>query len=182
MKISKKQNALILIPAALFLLSGCTVRHYKANKERLDQDLNIGNRGYLSGSAPESNLERKEDRTTYVTEIEFKMPRIGKKKTEAADKAMEPAGQEKSNQDYCDYTAASTGGQPVVSEQKTEQYTVQKNDTLQKIAQKYYGTTKKWQLIFEANKDKLSAPDKIYPGQIINLPVEGLKEPKENLK
>lgn len=71
---------------------------------------------------------------------------------------------------------------PGVSKAFREKYTIQKGDTLQKISQKFYGTTKKWNKIFEANKDKLKAPNKIYPGQVIDIPVESLKEPVENLK
>jgi nucleoid-associated protein YgaU len=62
---------------------------------------------------------------------------------------------------------------------------VQNGDTLQKISQKFYGTSKKWKNIFEANKDKLKAPDKIRVGQTICVPTEGkieVQETKENLK
>src|SRR3954471_4763985 len=41
-------------------------------------------------------------------------------------------------------------------------YTVQSGDNLSKIGSKY-GVS--WNAIFEANKDKISDPDKIYPGQ-----------------
>ncbi|MBL7210502.1 MAG: LysM peptidoglycan-binding domain-containing protein [Candidatus Omnitrophica bacterium] len=77
---------------------------------------------------------------------------------------------------------SETSGSGVVSEQYFENYTVQKGDTLQKISQKYFGTTKKWKKIFEANTDKLKGPDKIRPGQVIRIPLERLKEPAENLK
>ena len=46
-------------------------------------------------------------------------------------------------------------------------YTVESGDNLSKIGQKY-GIT--WQQIFEANKDTISDPDKIYPGQEIKIP------------
>ena len=46
-------------------------------------------------------------------------------------------------------------------------YTVQSGDNLSKIGSKY-GVT--WQQIFEANRDKLSDPDKIQPGQELNIP------------
>lgn len=46
-------------------------------------------------------------------------------------------------------------------------YTVQSGDSLSKIGEKY-GIT--WQQIFEANKDKISDPDKIYPGQELTIP------------
>ena len=46
-------------------------------------------------------------------------------------------------------------------------YTVQSGDNLSKIG-KQYGVT--WQQIFEANRDKLSDPDKIFPGQELTIP------------
>ncbi len=49
-------------------------------------------------------------------------------------------------------------------------YVVQKGDTLQKISQKYYGTTKDWPRIFEANRAKLRKPDLIVVGQTLLIP------------
>ncbi|HVY63111.1 MAG TPA: LysM peptidoglycan-binding domain-containing protein [Planctomycetota bacterium] len=49
-------------------------------------------------------------------------------------------------------------------------YTVQRGDTLQKISQKLYGTTKNWQKIFDANKSKLKKPDMIVVGMVLQIP------------
>lgn len=51
-------------------------------------------------------------------------------------------------------------------------YTVQKGDTLWKIAETHYGKGKggEYNVIFEANKPMLSHPDKIYPGQVLRIP------------
>jgi nucleoid-associated protein YgaU len=51
-------------------------------------------------------------------------------------------------------------------------YTVEKGDTLWKIAEEQYGHGKgaKYTQIFEANKPMLSHPDKIYPGQVLRIP------------
>jgi len=46
-------------------------------------------------------------------------------------------------------------------------YTVQSGDNLSKIGAKY-GVS--WNAIFEANRDKLNDPDKIYPGQELTIP------------
>ncbi|HEY0428195.1 MAG TPA: LysM peptidoglycan-binding domain-containing protein [Pyrinomonadaceae bacterium] len=46
-------------------------------------------------------------------------------------------------------------------------YTVQSGDSLSKIGH-HYGIS--WQQIFEANRDKLDDPDKIYPGQELTIP------------
>jgi nucleoid-associated protein YgaU len=82
------------------------------------------------------------------------------------------------NHGYITQSATPEINEPV----NTEKYTVGKGDTLQKISQRYYGTTKKWNKIFEANKEKLKAPNKVYPGQILDIPVEGIKDTKTNLK
>lgn len=51
-------------------------------------------------------------------------------------------------------------------------YTVQKGDTLWKIAETQYGKGKggQYNIIFEANKPMLKHPDKIYPGQVLRIP------------
>jgi nucleoid-associated protein YgaU len=46
-------------------------------------------------------------------------------------------------------------------------YTVQAGDSLSKIGSRY-GVS--WKEIFEANRDKLDDPDKIYPGQELVIP------------
>ena len=51
-------------------------------------------------------------------------------------------------------------------------YTVEKGDTLWKIAETHYGKGKgpEYQGIFEANKPMLNHPDRIYPGQVLRIP------------
>ena len=57
------------------------------------------------------------------------------------------------------------------AEASTEtRYTVQKGDSLSKIAKKYPGLT--WQKIYEANKDQIKDPDLIYPGQKLVIPAK----------
>ena len=49
-------------------------------------------------------------------------------------------------------------------------YEVVSGDTLSKIAQKYYGKAGAYMKIFEANRDILSNPDLIKPGQKLRIP------------
>ena len=49
-------------------------------------------------------------------------------------------------------------------------YTVAAGDSLSKIAKNFYGNANQYMKIFEANKDKLSDPDKIKPGQELVIP------------
>lgn len=190
-----KPNVLsILVLTLVFSLSGCVVRTYQSTRDRIDQDLSGGNRGYLKGQMPASESqkegERKTTRNTQVVEIELQpLVKFEKKKPETPAKPMGTTATEESpvvgNRGYITEsispeTAESSGG-------ALEKYTVQKNDTLQKISQKFYGTTKKWIKIYDANKDTMKGPNKIYPGQVISIPdlpstEKTLKEPAENLK
>jgi nucleoid-associated protein YgaU len=49
-------------------------------------------------------------------------------------------------------------------------YTVKAGDTLSKIARDYLGDANEYMRIFNANKDQLSDPDKIKPGQVLKIP------------
>ena len=163
-------------------LSGCVARTYELTRDRVDQDLSssAGNRGYIMGHAPAGSQDRKTSRTTRVFEVELGVANKSSVKcpstTPLAGNAEEPAmAQETQNEN------TNLG---------FEKYTVGKNDTLQKISKKFYGTTKRWMKIYEANKDTLHGPNKLYPGQTLNIPIssqpkveaEKMAEPKENLK
>ena len=50
-------------------------------------------------------------------------------------------------------------------------YTIASGDTLSKIAKEHYGKASAWREIFEANRDTIENPDRIFPGQVIKLPV-----------
>ena len=55
-------------------------------------------------------------------------------------------------------------------EHTLQSYTVEKGDSLSKIAQKVYGKASLWRQIYEANQDHIKDPDLIYPGQVLRLP------------
>ena len=172
------------LTAFVFSVSGCVIRTYSVKKDRVDQEL-TGNVGYLKGEKPAGQQKaRPTQREVYVAEVELGGG------VKAAKKAPAAKGSDQEVTGNKGYIQESAPQQDVTVAQeetlaKTEKYTVAKGDTLQKISQKLYGTTKDWYKIFKANKDTLKGPDKIYPGQVINVPVlekETLKEPKENLK
>lgn len=60
------------------------------------------------------------------------------------------------------------GGGAAAPAQRT--YTVQSGDTLSKIAKDHLGDANAYMKIFNANKDQLSDPDKIKPGQVLKIP------------
>ena len=53
---------------------------------------------------------------------------------------------------------------------KAATYTVKPGDTLSKIAKDHLGNANAYMKIFEANKDQLTDPDKIKPGQVLKIP------------
>ena len=63
-------------------------------------------------------------------------------------------------------TTASGGAAP----SPTITYTVQPGDTLSGIAKKFLGNANDYMDIFNANRDQLSDPDKIKPGQVLKIP------------
>lgn len=180
---NKIKLAGICVLTSSLALSGCVTRTYNLTRDRIDQDISTtsGNRGYIMGSAPAESAERKTTRTTRVFEIEMGFT----KPSQAKYPSLIPM-------------TNSTEEPVIIQETQTEDtlgqsfesYTVGKNDTLQKISKKFYGTTKKWPKIYEANKDVLRSPDKLYAGQTLKIPSSSelkaepanMAEPKENLK
>jgi nucleoid-associated protein YgaU len=65
--------------------------------------------------------------------------------------------------------ASSTGATQPGSTSRRD-YTIQSGDSLSKIARKFYGNAGDWQKIYNANKDQIKNPDKIFPGQKIVIP------------
>lgn len=61
-----------------------------------------------------------------------------------------------------------TGGGAAAPSVKT--YTVKSGDTLSKIAKEHLGDANAYMKIFNANKDQLSNPDQIKPGQVLKIP------------
>jgi len=52
----------------------------------------------------------------------------------------------------------------------TTTYTVRPGDSLSSIARKFYGTTSRWNWIYQANRAKISNPDSIYAGEHLTIP------------
>jgi len=52
----------------------------------------------------------------------------------------------------------------------TTTYTVRSGDTLAGIARHFYGTTSKWNWIYQANRAKISNPNSIYVGEKLTIP------------
>jgi nucleoid-associated protein YgaU len=65
---------------------------------------------------------------------------------------------------------SSTAPPPETTKGTAGTYTVQKGDSLWKIAERHYGDGSQWRRIYEANRDQIKDPDLIHPGQIFAIP------------
>ena len=52
----------------------------------------------------------------------------------------------------------------------TREYTIERGDTLSRIAVQFYGNAGDWKKIYEANRSTIKNPDLIYPGTKIIIP------------
>jgi nucleoid-associated protein YgaU len=181
-------------------LTGCSgwlVRTSSSRQERVDQVVS-GNRGFISGK-PTSPPKEPTFKERKVFRFEIELPHL-RQKEKAEPEAKEGKKERKAkeekdqgewgNRGYLVGSAEETAGQQekttVVSKIKERimevykrgpkpaaperTYTAKKGDTLQKISRKFYGTTKRWPLLYKANKDRLKSPDKVYPGQVLLIP------------
>ncbi|MCM8774127.1 MAG: LysM peptidoglycan-binding domain-containing protein [Candidatus Omnitrophica bacterium] len=165
-----------LIILGLIFLSGCLIRIYNTEKPRKDIAME-GNQGYVVGESAPEKPKLKNTRTIRVVEVE-----MGSHKPKEVD-TSKPTKEE-----GLEIPEERPVYSPMIEEEISVKelqdsninleapkkdytyYTVEEGDTLQKISSKFYGTTKKWQLLYEENKDVLKGPDKVYPGQKIKIP------------
>ena len=69
-----------------------------------------------------------------------------------------------------DFSDVQSGSSSTAGPERT--YVVKSGDTLSKIAKQEYGNANSWNRIFEANRDILKDPDKIFPGQTLKIPAK----------
>lgn len=100
---------------------------------------------------------------------------------EAVEKAMLMAGNVKGVGKVVSNIVlpSSAGGSPAVvpggggsQGSKVEFYVIQKGDTLSAVAQRYYGKASEYPRLFEANREVIKDPDKIFVGQKIRIPLD----------
>jgi nucleoid-associated protein YgaU len=73
--------------------------------------------------------------------------------------------------DFSDVRGASSTTAPADAPAASARtYTVKAGDSLSKIAQRELGDASKWHAIYDANRDKISDPDLIHPGQVLTMP------------
>ncbi|HEO64134.1 MAG TPA: LysM peptidoglycan-binding domain-containing protein, partial [Candidatus Omnitrophica bacterium] len=123
----------------------------------------IVSRGKLDAVAPVTDLAgMQKDRNAQfmVAEVEEIMMPYPDKKEQA-----EKIGENK----YLIEKEEHVESRPKVS---TKKYTIEKGDSLWKIAEKEYGGGHRWKYIYELNKDTIEDPNNLREGSVILIPVE----------
>lgn len=172
-----------LLVLVVFILSGCgvQVKSYAQVRERVDQAPS-GNAGYLTG-APSAGENKNVKTTRRVYVVEFSKENQEEDLTVAAPAArstpspyVQPEQVETPKEriilpsfDSEDAGDSSDSAEPSGLTEAVE-YTIEKDDTMQKISKKFYDSYSKWPRIYEANKDKIPDPNRIKPGTVITIP------------
>jgi LysM repeat protein len=160
---------------------GCGIKAhtYVIERERVDQ-ANTGNSGFINGAGHSSSMAGRPTRKVYVMEIEREkkdQKKVVKPTTNV--QVAQPSGEAapgavtETSTTVVPAAVAETAPVATVTNpdgQKITQYTVEKDDTLQKIAKKVYGSYGKWTKIYDANKDKIKNPNFVKPGTVLTIP------------
>jgi nucleoid-associated protein YgaU len=72
--------------------------------------------------------------------------------------------------DKADFSGVQSHASSTVDE--TDAWLVKAGDSLSTIAQRVYGDAGAWERIFAANRDQLTDPQKIEPGQMLKIPAK----------
>ena len=153
----------------------------------MDIEKGSGNAGYIKGD-PKYLDPQKKTRKVYILEVTKALPEGEVKKIEqevtttTSTKvenivpASQPAPVEINHGNVnrivippiedAPAVAKATGTGPT----EATTYIVQKDDTLQKIAKKVYGSYGAWLKIYNANKEKIKNPNLLKPGTVITIP------------
>ena len=89
------------------------------------------------------------------------------KKADFSDVTVKVDSTEQKAADFSDVSVSVDSTEEIIG---LRTYTVEKGDSLSKIAKEQLGSANAWKKIFEANRDVLDDPDRIFPGQVIKLP------------
>ena len=189
-----KNLALIVL---VVFAAGCGVeaKTYVITRDRVGLDQNGGNGGCVIGKCPPSS-PTETTRKVYVLELTRPVPESEVQKIEAtavnaitqdvetpptADAAPDASAPAATDNVQASPSVPVVGELPgtapasVSADQnggnlQASTYTVQKDDTLQKISKKVFGTYGKWYKIYEANKEKIKNPNILKPGTVLTIP------------
>ena len=208
-----KNLVICCILLVMLIVSGCVVRTYTVERDRVDQEI-YGNRGVIMGTPPAVEEKSEARKTREIYNVEIEVPSVYEAQTEKKTGYIKEETKDKDlygNRGYIQGSlapekevylpedekgqssttrisnrlnparmpqiiysepAGNKGIEALSSRSVDEKgyYIVQNGDTLQKISEKFFGTTKEWKNIYDANKHILKSPDRIRPGQKLVIP------------
>lgn len=144
---------------------GEVVKQFMLDNGISEDRVKIISRGKLNAVAPITDvvgMQKDRNAQFMIAEVEeIMMP--------SPEPPAEPGVQKVEEGKYMVQTEEKLESAPKAS---TKEYTIQKNDSLWKIAQKEMGNGKRWQYLYELNKDRIKNPNKLKAGTVILIPVE----------
>ncbi len=156
------RNILIVVLgcAALAAVSGCvSTRTYVVDRPRVDQG--------VPGQSTQGPVKTRKMVVVEVVEKDKAAPKTAESQGPVPEATAVPSAP-------AENFTPPQGGAPVVKvvPQVAEPvtYVVQKDDTLQKIAKKSYGSYSKWTKIYDANRDVIKDPNFLKQGVALKIP------------
>ncbi len=143
---------------------GQSVREFMLSSGIPEERIRIISRGKLDAISPVTDLvgmQKDRNAQFMVAEVEEVMMAYGGKPPEDAKQIEEGK--------YVEEKEEKVEGAVKVS---TREYTIQKGDSLWKIAEKELGNGHRWQYLYEFNKERLKNSKKLKTGTVILIPIE----------
>lgn len=190
-----KKIIMIGLLISLLGVCGCAKRIEISTieKERVDQDVSSGNKGYLCGNPPPETEPREHFTKREVVQVTVELPPYddwnrfrkedkelwgnrgfvyggpGSKPTTVVEEKQEEQIELPQEEPVAIEKEKNHEAVPAKKSSVTV-YVVKSGDTLGKIAKTVYGNSSRWKNIYDANKDVLKSPNKIFPGQKLKIP------------
>lgn len=145
-----------------------SVKDYMLQHGIAEERIKIVSRGKLDAVAPVTDLVgMQKDRNAQFMVAEVEEVMIPYPGTGEAEKMGAKPTEEQGKYIVQEQQQVETAVQV-----STKEYTIQKGDSLSKIAQKELGGAHRWKYLYELNKDRIKDPNKLKVGQVIIIPVE----------
>ncbi|MFH0754284.1 MAG: LysM peptidoglycan-binding domain-containing protein [Candidatus Omnitrophota bacterium] len=173
------RNAFMALGLIIFL-SGCvTAKTYVINKPRVDQE--------IPGMPQQGPVKTRKVVVVEVIEkdkagaVQVVAPVVASVVVPAVDHDSDGVVEPKVTAEEKDFSLPKSAVPQVKAEPVLvipQEYVVVKDDTLQKISKKVYGTYGKWTKIYDANRDVLKDPNFLKSGVKLKIPsLDAIEEP-----
>lgn len=151
----------IVIGALVLAVAGCRATTKVRDVSRVDLQVSEanGNRGYLKGTPPPLGARKT---TRQMLELILETPFI----------ASSSQSHDETTGAGWDHVQTQPAGEAWIAPEAFDLYTVKEGDSLWSIAADpaNYGKATAWRGIFDANRDRMDAPDDLHAGLELRIP------------